>query len=201
MAATRVRRAHMLVFPTLRVEAPSLTRLCSPLTEGPTGSVSWSMTRVRRAGAAVVVAATALTLLGCAKSTSHNLQLGCVRLPHERHMYGLPKRGVTYAVAGSVVVARVGRLIYAVEGGEYSSAGAIPPTFPYLPPTSSAAGVLTPVQLCGGQRLISFGFPERVFAFRASAAGTATLVAPLAPGWRRVKARGLRPYVATVDVR
>jgi hypothetical protein len=65
-----------------------------------------------------------------------------------------------------------------------------------------AACRLRRVALCPSSGAAST-LPVVVYAFRALAPGTATLTAPIAQAWMRVKParrRGLHPYRATVTV-
>jgi hypothetical protein len=77
-----------------------------------------------------------------------------------------------------------------------------PGVFPWAAARSSDPSVLRRVELCPPRSGVST-LPIVVYAFRALTPGTATLTAPIAQAWKRVKParrRGLRTYRATVIV-
>ena len=150
------------------------------------------MMRLRGFGAAGVAAAVALMSSGGAVARS------CMRPP------GAPSTISPYAFSGGRVTARVGALMYALEAEPPTAkwlATPIPSVWPWRAPQSSDTRALSPVRLCTNDYL-NHAYPTRIYAFRATRAGTATLSAPLAPAWRsRSAARRPSPYRATVTVR
>jgi hypothetical protein len=101
----------------------------------------------------------------------------------------------------------VGAFVYVelVVAEKYLSwpAGTKPPprVFPWAVARASDPSVLRRVALCPSSGVSTL--PIVVYAFRALTPGTATLTAPIAQAWKRVKParrRGLRPYRATVIV-
>ncbi len=125
---------------------------------------------------------------------------GCVRSPATFSPGIAPESGATLTV-------KVGAFVYVelVVAEKYLSwpTGTKPPprVFPWAAARSSAPSVLRRVALCpsGG----AYTLPVVVYAFRALTPGTATLTAPVAQAWKRVKParrRGLHPYRATVVV-
>jgi len=124
----------------------------------------------------------------------------CVRTPTTFSPAIAPESGAT-------ITAKRGTFVYVelVEAEKYLSwpAGTKPPprVFPWAAARSSDPSVLRRVALCPSRRL--YTLPVAVYAFRALTPGTATLTAPIAQAWKRVKParrRGLRPYRATVIV-
>lgn len=85
---------------------------------------------------------------------------------------------------GMTTHAPVGALLWValVEPANLSRPG-YPSSFPWLPPSSSNQAALTPVRLCPLRGMYSL--PEKITAFRAVGHGNATLLAKLAPPWRR----------------
>ena len=124
---------------------------------------------------------------------------GCVRSPTTLSPGIAPESGATLTV-------KVGAFVYVelVVAEKYLSwpAGTKPPrVFPWAAARSSGASVLRRVALCPSSGVSTL--PIVVYAFRALTPGTATLTAPIAQAWKRVKPaqrRGLRPYRATVIV-
>ena len=123
---------------------------------------------------------------------------GCVSFPPALSI--APKSGATLTV-------KVGAFVYVelVEAEKYLSwpAGTKPPprVFPWAAAHSSDPSVLRRIALCPSGR--AYTLPVVVYAFHALIPGTATLTAPIAQAWRRVKParrRGLHPYRATVTV-
>jgi hypothetical protein len=126
---------------------------------------------------------------------------GCVRSPVTFSPGIAPESGATLRVKVGVVV-----YVELVEAEEYLSwrAGMKPPpgVFPWAAARSSDPSVLRRVALCPRSGRVST-LPIVTYAFRALTPGTATLTAPVAQAWERVKPvrrRGLRPYRATVLV-
>jgi hypothetical protein len=125
---------------------------------------------------------------------------GCVRSPTTFSTGIAPESGSTLTV-------KVGALVYVelveTEKSLSWSAGTQPPprVFPWTAARSSDASVLRRVALCPGSGASTL--PVVVYAFRALTPGTATLTAPIAQAWKRVKPvrrRGLHPYRVTVIV-
>jgi hypothetical protein len=125
---------------------------------------------------------------------------GCVRSPARFLPSIAPDSGATLTV-------RVGAVVYVelVESEKYlsRSAGTKPPPreFPWAAARSSDAGILKRVALCPGREVSTL--PIVAYAFRALRPGMATLTAPIAPAWKRVKPlrrHGLRPYRASMIV-
>lgn len=125
---------------------------------------------------------------------------GCVRSPTTFSPGIAPESGATLAV-------KVGAFVYVelVVGEKYLSwpAGTKPPprVYPWAVARSSDPSVLRRVALCPSSGVSTL--PIVVYAFRALTPGTATLTAPIAQAWKRVKParrRGLHPYRATVIV-
>jgi hypothetical protein len=125
---------------------------------------------------------------------------GCVRSPTTFLSGIAPKSGAT-------LTAKVGAFVYVelVEAEKYlsSSPGTKPPpgVFPWAAARSSDPSVLRRVALCPGSGVSTL--PVMAYAFRALTPGSATLIAPIAQAWKRVKParrRGLHPYRATVIV-
>jgi hypothetical protein len=140
----------------------------------------------------VAVAAAVLAIAGCGAAHKKAAKTeSCMRQPHSFS---------PYVLSGSKLTVRSGEIVYAVEGEpeEYMT-GSNPPVFPWLAPLSSQSSVLRAVPLCKNY-VSGFGGPEKVFAFRAKAAGTAVLSASLEPAWRSVS-RAPDPFAATVTVR
>jgi hypothetical protein len=110
--------------------------------------------------------------------------------------------------SGVTVTVKVGAFVYVelVVAEKYLSwpAGTKPPprSFPWAAARSSDPSVLRGVALCPSSGAAST-LPIVGYAFRALNPGTATVTAPVAQAWTRVKPerrRGLRPYRATVVV-
>ena len=125
---------------------------------------------------------------------------GCVRSPTTFSPGIAPESGATLTV-------KVGAFVYVelVVAEKYLSwpAGTKPPprVFPWAAARSSDPSVLRRVALCPSSGVSTL--PIVVYAFHALTPGTATLTAPIAQAWKRVKPvrrRGLRPYRATVIV-
>jgi hypothetical protein len=125
---------------------------------------------------------------------------GCVRSPTTLSPGITPESGATLTV-------KVGAFVYVelVEAEKYLSwpAGTKPPprVFPWAVARASDSSVLRRVALCPSSGASTL--PIVVYAFHALTPGTATLTAPIAQAWKRVKPvrrRGLRPYRATVIV-
>ncbi len=126
---------------------------------------------------------------------------GCVRSPATLSPGIAPQSGATLRV-------KLGAFVYVelVEAEKYLSwrPGTKPPpgVFPWAAARSSDPSVLRRVALCPSRSGVST-LPIVVYAFRALTPGAATLTAPVAHAWGRVKParrRGLRPYRATVIV-
>jgi hypothetical protein len=100
---------------------------------------------------------------------------------------------------GARMTLAAGTIVYValVEAGDYLN-GHYPNGFPWLSATSSRPNmlVLTPMCSRGG----AYSLPVRLWAFRATHTGKATLTAQLTPAWRSVKG-GPRPYQSTVTIR
>ena len=125
---------------------------------------------------------------------------GCVSSPTTLSPSIAPESGATLTV-------KVGAVVYVelVEAEKYLSwaAGTKPPprVFPWAAARSSDPSVLRRVALCPSSGVSTVTIV--VYAFRALTPGTATLTAPIAQAWKRVKPvrrRGLHPYRATVIV-
>ncbi len=125
---------------------------------------------------------------------------GCVKSPTTFLPSIAPESGATLTV-------KVGAVVYVelVVAEKYLSwpASTKPPphVFPWVAARSSDHSVLRRVALCPSSGASTL--PVVVYAFRALTPGTATLTAPIAQAWKRVKParrRGLHPYRATVIV-
>jgi hypothetical protein len=125
---------------------------------------------------------------------------GCVRSPRTFLPSIAPE-------SGAILTVKVGAVVYVelVEAEKYLSwpAGTkpAPRVFPWAAARSSETSVLRRVALCPSSG--AYTLPVVVYAFRALTPGTATLTAPIAQAWKRVKParrRGLHPYRATVIV-
>jgi hypothetical protein len=125
---------------------------------------------------------------------------GCVRSPTTLSPGIAPESGATLTV-------KVGAFVYVelVVAEKYLSwpAGTTPPprVFPWAAARSSDPSVLRRVALCPSSGVSTL--PVVVYAFRALTPGMATLTAPVAQAWKRVKParrRGLYLYHATVTV-
>lgn len=108
--------------------------------------------------------------------------------------------GGTAIPSGARVRVDVGAIVVValVEPDRYTAAS---PAFPWLPATSSDPRVLSRAPVCS--RPGTATLPLRLAVFRAVSPGTALVVAPLAPAWRRQPAgsrRGLAAYRSTVVV-
>ncbi|HEV7937325.1 MAG TPA: hypothetical protein VGP18_04800 [Solirubrobacteraceae bacterium] len=148
----------------------------------------------------VVLCAVVLAACGRADSSPGKDPNGCVKSPTTLSPNIAPKSGATLTV-------KVGAFVYVelVEAEKYLSwaAGTKPPprVFPWAAARSSDPSVLRRVALCPSSG--AYTLPVVVYAFRALTRGTATLTAPIAQAWKRVKParrRGLHPYRATVIV-
>jgi hypothetical protein len=151
--------------------------------------------------AAAVLCAAVLAVYGSTTRTfSREEPKDCVRSPTRLPPSIAPESGTTLTVhLGTVVYVEL------VEAEEYLSwpAGTKPPprVFPWAGARSSDPRVLQRVLLCPSRGISTL--PVVVYAFRALRPGTATLIAPVAPAWKRAKPalrRGLHPYRATVIV-
>lgn len=109
--------------------------------------------------------------------------------------------------SGATLTVKVGAVVYVelVEAEKYLSwpAGTKPPprVFPWAAARSSDPSVLRRIALCPSSGASTL--PIVVYAFRALTPDTATLTAPIAQAWKRVKParrRGLHPYRVTVIV-
>lgn len=109
--------------------------------------------------------------------------------------------------SGATVAVKVGAVVYVelVEAEKYLAwtQGTKPPPrlFPWAAARSSNPRVLRRVALCPSGGLSTL--PIEDYAFRALRPGTATLTAPIATAWKRVKParrRGLHRYHAIVTV-
>lgn len=159
------------------------------------------MMRYLSALAAAVLCGAVLAIHGSGTRTfSREEPKGCVRSPTRLPPSIAPKGGATLTV-------RLGSVVYVelVEAEEYLSwsAGTKPPprVFPWAVARSSDPRVLQRVVLCPSRGISTL--PVVVYAFRALRPGTARLIAPVAPAWKRAKParrRGLHPYHATVTV-
>jgi|GEM_PF-1609521 hypothetical protein len=134
----------------------------------------------------------ALALAACGRpGTSPGEGLDdCVKSPATLSPSIAPQSGATLTV-------KTGAFVYVelVEAEKY------PRAFPWAAARSSDPSVLRRVALCPSNA--AFTLPVVVYAFRALTPGTATLTAPIAQAWKRVKParrRGLHPYRATVIV-
>jgi hypothetical protein len=125
---------------------------------------------------------------------------GCVRSPTTFSPGIAPE-------SGAMLTVKVGAFVYVelVVAEKYLSwpAGTKPPprVFPWAAARVSDPSVLRRVALCPSSEISTL--PIVVYAFRALTPGTATLTAPIAQAWKRVKParrRGLHPYRATVIV-
>ena len=130
-----------------------------------------------------------LVLAGCgaARHARTPGTAACFRAP-----VGLPGGSVIANGAGGRV--HIGAVVYVelIESAGYTGA----PGFPWRSARSSNAAVLAPLPLCPGGIAT---LPLALTAFRARAAGTAVLSAPLTRGLGRGTTR-FRPYRATVTV-
>jgi hypothetical protein len=138
--------------------------------------------------------------LGHMGTSSGATPKGCVKSPVTFLPSVAPKNGATPTV-------KVGAVVYVelVEAEKYLSwpTGTKPPprVFPWAAARSSNPSVLQRMALCPSRTVSTL--PVVAYAFRALRQGTATLTAPIAPAWKRVKParrRGLHPYRATVIV-
>jgi hypothetical protein len=146
----------------------------------------------------VVLCVVVLAACGRADSSPGKGPNGCVKSP------------TTLSIAlesGGTLTVKVGAVVYVelVEAEKYLSwpADTKPPprVFPWARSRSAAPSVLRRVALCPSSG--AYTLPVVVYAFRALTPGTATLTAPIAQAWRRIKParrRGLHPYRATVIV-
>jgi hypothetical protein len=125
---------------------------------------------------------------------------GCVRSPATFSPGIAPESGATLTV-------KLGAFVYVelVVAAKYLSwpTGTKPPprVFPWTAARSSDPRVLRRTALCTSSGVSTL--PIVVYAFRALTPGTATLTAPIAQAWKRVKParrRGLHPYRAIVIV-
>jgi hypothetical protein len=148
----------------------------------------------------VVLCAVVLAACGRPGTSSGKGPNGCVKSPTTFLPNIAPESGATLTV-------KVGAVVYVelVEAEKYLSwpAGTKPPArvFPWATARSSDPSVLRRVALCPSSGASTL--PVVVNAFRALTPGTATLTAPIAQAWKRVKParrRGLHPYRATVIV-
>ncbi|HTC72697.1 MAG TPA: hypothetical protein VK655_07400, partial [Solirubrobacteraceae bacterium] len=152
-------------------------------------------------GAGAVLCVAVLAVCGRAGALPGEGPNGCVRSPATLSPAIAPQSHATLRV-------KVGAFLYVelVEAEQYLSwrAGMKPPpgVFPWAAARSSDPSVLRRVELCPPRSGVST-LPIVVYAFRALTPGTATLTAPIAQAWKRVKParrRGLRTYRATVIV-
>ena len=145
---------------------------------------------LRLFGAGVAATVALVTGGGAAADSS------CMRPPDA------PSATSPYAFSGGKVTVHVGAVMYALdaepEGAKWLRPP-IPSAWPWLAPRSFDTRVLSPVRLCTNDYL-THAYPIRIYAFRASRAGTATLYAPLTPAWRSAAHRPSN-YRATVTVR
>jgi len=150
--------------------------------------------------ACAVLCAAVLAACGGAGSFPGEGSNGCVRSPRTLSPDIAPESGTTLTV-------KVGAFVYVelVVGERYLSwpAGTKPPprSSPWAAARASDPSVLGRVALCPTNGVSTLAIV--VYAFRALTPGTATLTAPIAQAWKRVKParrRGLRPYRATVIV-
>jgi hypothetical protein len=151
--------------------------------------------------AAVLCAAVLATYGSSAAPARQTIAVaGCVRSPVTFVPSIAPENGATLTV-------EVGTVVYVelVEAEKYLSwrTGTKPPprVFPWAAARSSDPSVLQRMALCPSRAVSTL--PIVAYAFRALRPGTATLTAPIAPAWKRVKLarrRGLHPYRATVIV-
>jgi hypothetical protein len=125
---------------------------------------------------------------------------GCVSSPARLPPSIAPESGATLTVKKGAVV-----YVELVVAEKYLSwpAGTKPPprVYPWAAARSSDPSVLRRVALCPSNGVSTL--PVLLYAFRALTPGTATLTAPIAQPWERVKParrRGLHPYRATVIV-
>jgi hypothetical protein len=147
-----------------------------------------------------VLCAVVLSACGRPGTFSGKGPSGCVSSPTTLSPSIAPESGATLMVKEGVLV-----YVELVEAEKYLSwpAGTKPPprVFPWAAARASDPSVLRRVALCPSSD--AFTLPVVVYAFRALAPGAATLTAPIARAWQRVKParrRGLRPYRATVIV-
>ena len=99
---------------------------------------------------------------------------------------------------GRVSVRRGAVVFVALVEPERYDTGGYPPGFPWRAPVSSDRSVLEPVRLC--KQVRAYTLALTVSAFRAVGAGSSTLAAPLAAGWRSARS-GLAAYRAVVTVK
>ena len=149
----------------------------------------------------VVLCAIVLAVCGRPGTSPGESPNGCVRSPRTF------LSGIVAPESGATLTVKVGAVVYVelVEAEKYLSwpAGTKPPprVFPWAAARSSDPSVLRRLALCPSSELSTL--PVVVYAFRALTPGTATLTAPIAQAWKRVKParrRGLHPYRATVIV-
>jgi hypothetical protein len=147
-----------------------------------------------------VLCAAVLAACGRAGAFPGESPNGCVRSPTTFSSAIAPESGATLTVKGGAFV-----YVELVVAEKYLSwpAGTKPPprVFPWAAARSSDPSVLRRVALCPSSGASTL--PIVVYAFRALTPGTATLTAPIAQAWKRVKParrRGLHPYHATVIV-
>jgi hypothetical protein len=148
----------------------------------------------------VVLCVVVLAACGRPGTSSGEGSNGCVGSPATFSPGVAPESGATLTVRGGAFV-----YVELVEAEKYLSwpAGTEPPprVFPWGAARSSDPSVLRRVALCPSSG--AYTLPVVVYAFRALTPGTATLTAPIAQAWKRVKParrRGLHPYRATVIV-
>lgn len=139
--------------------------------------------------AAAIGAIVALAVAACGTSSAHTRITVPQSIPNNRLL-----------TSGTTLTVPVGTIVYVVlvEAEEYEigHVGAESPGFPWLTPTSSDRTVLAPVHLC--KQTVASSLASTVTGFRAPRRGSATLTAPLAPGWRTGK---IKPRAAADRVR
>jgi hypothetical protein len=149
------------------------------------------MKRLRLRLAATACAVAAVACAGCGSSRPA-LSGACVTVPAAYTSKDL-------AVDGGRISVRRGAVVFVVlvEPERYDTRG-YPPGFPWRSSVSSVRDVLVPVRLC--KQVRAYTLALTVSPFRAVGAGSSTLAAPLAAGWRSARS-GLAGYRAVVTVR
>ena len=181
------RRGRLLLTTIVRVAGAALPAIA--VTGGLARfATKWRGATRRRLFGVAGAAAAAMLMIGGASAIA---RAGCMRSPGAFS---------PYVRSGGKLTLRVGEVVYAVEAEpeEYLTAGK-PSVFPWMALQSSDPRVLSPIRLCTDS-VLTESLPERVFAFRARRAGSATVFAPLTSPWRSVKGRP-SAYRATIAVR
>lgn len=153
---------------------------------------------VKSGSVAVLGPLAVLVLAGCGGSSRG--PSGCVAVPSSLpngRMLAQSQRRLTVPVGAIVWVALVQSAL--VLPGSYKGPP-YPQSFPWLAARSSDPTVLRSVRLCPSTSDVASSLPVVDYGFRAVAAGTASVTAPLRPAWRG-RTREVRPYRGTVVVR